>query len=169
MNWLFEWFSLVSAALCINEMPGTALGWTPSIVCSTSCPGQSLSTVLSEVLLLLPYPFFLSYAHWTPSCCGQRTETWWSPWCGWGQMCLDLLDHICVSNMWPLLQFQTRREFLKIPTITFYLRITPFCTNYFKGFMYSIEKKLLNCEKMHYLSIYFFACTPLIKSMCGKL
>ena len=86
-----------------------------------------LHTVLHRVLLFLldPYSFCpRSSALWTPSCCGQRTGIWWSPWSGWRQTmltCLDSLDHFCITKIWLLFQIQTRMGFRNLDSCSSFM------------------------------------------------
>ena len=47
--------------------------------------------------------------------------------------CHDSLDHLCITNIWPLHNFRGEWH-LRIPTvIVIYVTTTPFCKHYFKG------------------------------------
>ena len=127
LHLLFEWSTLVSVCFQQKWTLGISLGWTASITFSISYPGQSISTSYwpsTSWSFTQSCPEFccfhwtlsfcpLSPALWTPWCCGQRTS---STWTGWGQtmlMCLDSLNHLCITNILASLQIQTRMAFSK--------------------------------------------------------
>ena len=123
--------------------PRNLFGMDCSIVCSTSCPGQSLftsvvQTVLAEVLMLPPDPFFLCNSSLVgnlhvaaselerddPLDLGEVIMSW----------CILRPNHLTTiyQNIWLLLELNYY--------YTCYSIIIPFCTNYFK----CKYKKLLN-------------------------
>ena len=114
--------------------PRNFFGMDCSIASSISCPGQSLctsvfQTVLPEVLMLPPDPFFLSVIP-------RSLETFMSRSANWNAM----IPLIWVSSKYAgyyipkyLAPSRTQSQFIYITTILF-------CTHYFK----CKQKKLLN-------------------------